>query len=167
MSARRPPWTLVLLWTTGGGAVALFAGIAIWLAPLTPGALTLQLAFSPRAFGQIVHWWPPEHLARYRAHFAADFVLLACYGAFGWLLASRTRLFARGSAALRGWTAWALPLAALCNAVQDILHLWLTAAPRFGVPWVYPLAALAACAKWVLLAAWAGSAARALLKADD
>jgi len=143
------------LWLTGGLSVVLVAGIAIHLAPLRPGVLALQLAFSPRGFGEIVHWWPPDHLARYRSHFPADFALLVCYGAFGWLLARRTGLFADRSAAWRAWAAWALPAAALCDAAENFLHLWLTAAPRFGVGWVYLASATASSLKWALLLAWA------------
>lgn len=155
---------LFLLWLTGGLAVALFAGIALYLAPLKPGVLALQLAFSPRTFGEIVHWWPPEHLARYRAHFPADFALLLCYGAFGWLLATRTGLFAGRSPAWRAWATWAMPLAAVGDAVENLFHLWLTEAPRFGVAWVYAVAALAASIKWGLLLAWATTAFFAAIK---
>lgn len=151
-----------IVWLTGGMAAALLAGTALYLAPLEPGVLTLQLAFSPRVFGQIVHLWPAEHLARYRSHFAADFALLACYGAFGWLLATRTALFASRPAVLRAWAKWALPLAATFDATENALHLWLTEAPRFGVAWAYTAAALAASLKWALLLAFAFAAACAL-----
>ncbi|NKE64417.1 hypothetical protein RAMLITH_01170 [Ramlibacter sp. RBP-2] len=150
-----------LVRATGGLAAALFAGIALYLAPLEPGVLTLQLAFSPRVFGQVVHLWPAEHLARYRSHFPADFALLACYGAFGWLLATRTALFA-GQPALRCWAKWALPLAAAFDSTENALHLWLTEVPRFGVPWAYTAAALAASLKWGLLLAFAFAVAFAL-----
>jgi hypothetical protein len=36
------------------------------------------------------------------------------------------------------WAAtWVLPAAALCDAVENGLHWWLTEAPRFGVPLAY------------------------------
>ena len=44
-----------LVWITGLLALALFAGLAWQLAPLEPGVLALQLAVTPRAFGEIVH----------------------------------------------------------------------------------------------------------------
>jgi hypothetical protein len=153
---------LPIVWFAGGLAAALFAGIALYLAPLEPGVLTLQLAFSPRVFGQIVHLWPAEHLARYRSHFTADFALLVCYGAFGWLLATRTELFTRQPPALRVSGKWALPLAAGFDAAENALHLWLTEVPRFGVPWAYTAAALAASLKWGLLLAFAFAVACAL-----
>ncbi len=144
-----------IVWCTGALAVALFAGTALYLAPLEPGVLALQFAFSPRVFGQIVHLWPAEQLARYRSHFPADFALLLCYGTFGWLLAVRTPLFAGRSRAVVAWAKLALPLAAAADAIENASHLWLTAVPRFGVPWVYVLSALAASLKWGLLLAWA------------
>lgn len=156
----------VLLWVTGALAGVLFAGIALQLAPLRPGALALQFAFTARGFGEIVHWWPPDDLARYRAHFPADFALLACYGAFGWLLAGRTRLLAGRPPAVRAWFTAALPAAAVFDATENLLHLWLTAAPRFGVAWAYPLAAGAASLKWALLLAYALSLLHALLRSD-
>ncbi len=132
---------------TGGLALLLFAGLAILLAPLEPSVLQLQFAFAPRAFGQIVHTWQSEGLARYRAHFPADFALLLSYATFGYLFATRTRLAALGGA----WARWLLPAAALADALENVLHLWLTAAPRLAIFWPYPLAAAAASCKWLAL----------------
>ena len=121
------------------------------LAPLEPGVAALQFAFTPRAFASAVHAWPPEHLALYRAHLPVDFLLLAAYGSFGWLLATRSAVFAPCRARLRRLAAWALPLAACFDAVENGLHGWLTAAPRFGLPALYVLAASASTLKWLLL----------------
>lgn len=155
---------MLAVWFTGVAACALFAGIALYLAPLEPGVLELQLAFSPRLFGQIVHLWPAEHLARYRSHFPADFALLLCYGAFGMLLAGRTNLFAHQRPAWRAWATWALPIAAACDATENAFHLWLTEVPRFGVPWAYVAAASAASLKWGVLVAYGVTILHALLK---
>ena len=57
-------------------ALALFAALAAWLAPLEPGALALQFAATPRAFGEVVHRWSAQDLQRYRAHLPLDAVLL-------------------------------------------------------------------------------------------
>lgn len=141
------------VWLTGGLGLLLFVGLSIFLAPLEPGVLQLQFAFTPRAFGQIVHTWQAEGLARYRAHLPADFALLLSYASFGYLLATRTRLAASGGA----WARWLLPAAALADALENVLHLWLTEAPRLAVFWPYPLAAGAASFKWLLFlvfAAW-------------
>lgn len=150
------------VWLLGSAALALFTALAIHLAPLDPGALQLQLAFSPRAFGAVVHAWSPQDLARYRAHIPWDFLLLVCYGAFGLLLTRRSRLFVPYAPAARMAVASLTPAAALCDAVENGLHLWLTAAPRFGVAPAYLLSALAATAKWALLAAFALAVLHAL-----
>ena len=144
-----------LVWLTGIASLVLFGGIAWYLAPLKPGVLALQFAFTPRAFGEVIHFWSPEQLLRFRAHFIADCALLLSYGAFGWLLASRTALFDSLPSPVRIAAAWALPLAALLDATENGLQLWLTEVPRFGVHWPYWLAASCACAKWILLLAFA------------
>jgi hypothetical protein len=148
----------------GIAALALFAGLALWLAPLDPGIVQLQFAATPRAFAAIVHAWGPEGLARYRAHFAADFALLGCYAAFGWRLARRTAVFAALPTRGRSVAAWALPAAALADTAENAWHLWLTAAPRFGLAWPYALAATVAAAKWLLLIGFAALLAWALAK---
>jgi hypothetical protein len=149
---------------SGIAALVLFAGLALWLAPLEPGIVQLQFAATPRAFAVIVHAWGPEGLARYRAHFAADFALLGCYAVFGSRLARRTALFAGLPMRGRRVAAWALPAAALADAAENTLHLWLTAAPRFGPAWPYALAAACAAAKWLLLIGFAALLAWALAR---
>ncbi len=90
--------------------------------------------------------------------------LLASYGLFGYLLTTQTRVFEAYQCRHRRWLAWALPLAAVFDAVENSLHLWLTEVPRFGVPLPYLLAALAASAKWVLLFSFGLAVAVALLR---
>lgn len=147
---------------SGALAASLFIGLTWYLAPLDPGVLALQFAFTPRAFASVVHAWPPEDLARYRAHLPIDFLLLAAYGSFGWLLATRTAVFARCRPALRRLARWALPLAALFDGAENGLHLWLTEVPRFGMPAAYALSATASALKWLLLLGFAASVAYAL-----
>lgn len=157
------------VWLSGGAALVLFAGLARYLAPLHPSALALQLAFTPAAFGAIVHSWSAADLARYRAHLPWDYGLLVCYGAFGWLCATRTGVFAalplRPALATIG--RWALPAAAVFDAAENTLHLWLTAAPRFGVPQLYAIAATCASAKWLGIVAFALLAVLALARRGD
>lgn len=152
---------------SGALAAVLFIGLAWYLAPLEPGVIALQFAFTPRAFASIVHAWPAEHLARYRAHLPVDMLLLTAYGSFGWLLATRTALFARCRAGLRRVAAWALPLAAFFDAIENGLHGWLSAAPRFGMPAVYAAAATASTLKWMLLLGFAAAVAYAMLGDAD
>ena len=151
-----------VVWSFGIAAAVLFAGLAWMLAPLDPGVLTLQFAFTPQAFASVIHAWSAEQLALYRAHLPFDFLLLGCYGAFGYLLAARTRLFAAWHGAARAAARWALPVAAAFDAGENALHAWLTAAPRFGVPLPYAAAALCAALKWALLCGFALAVALAL-----
>jgi hypothetical protein len=150
------------LWITGAASVALFVGLAWYLAPLEPSVLALQLTFRPRVFGDIVHFWSPEQLARFRMHLLWDCVLLASYGAFGWLLARRTRVFAAYRPKARAAVAWMLPAAAAFDAAENALHGWLTEAPRFGTVWPYVAAGGCATLKWGLIVAFAAVTAHAL-----
>ena len=139
------------VWLSGLSAFALLAGIAWYLAPQQPNILALQLAFSPRAFAEVIHAWSADDLLRYRAHLPYDCLLLACYGAFGYLLASRSALFAAQPAALRNVAMWLLPLAATFDATENAFHWWLTEVPRFDIAWAYGVSAACAAGKWLLL----------------
>ncbi len=156
-----------VVWFTGVAALSIFVGMAWYLAPLRPGPLALQLTFSPAAFAAVIHSWSPGDLERYRAHLPCDFVLLVCYGVFGWSLVSRTRLFQGVPKWLREIVRWMLPLAALFDAVEDLLHGWLTAMPRFGVVLPYVVSGSCSVLKWILLIGFAVAAALALARAED
>ncbi|MBM3391082.1 MAG: hypothetical protein FJY34_03795 [Betaproteobacteria bacterium] len=151
-------------WGLGASALALFGAIVLYLAPLEPGVLQLQFALTPRAFGAVMHFWSPQDLARYRAHLPWDFLLLMLYAAFGWLFARRSPLFAHSTPAARAAAAWLLPAAAIFDAAENALHLWLTAAPRFDLAPLYALSALSAAAKWALLIAFSIVVLRALAR---
>ena len=155
---------VVAVWACGLAALALFAGLALYLSPLEPSVVALQFTYTPRAFAMIVHAWPPEDLARYRAHLPVDGALLVAYGAFGYLLATRTGAFAAVGARARALAAWTMPLAAAFDAAEDVLHAWLTAAPRFGVPGAYAISVACATAKWALIAGFAAVGATALAR---
>jgi hypothetical protein len=146
-------------------ALLLFGALAWYLAPLEPSVLALQFQFTPKSYGYVIHAWSEADLRRYRGHFAADYVLLAAYGALGWLVAMRSASFRALPAALRRSARWWLPLAAAFDAIENALHLWLTAVPRFGVPWAYAVAASCSVAKWALLFAFALLALWALARA--
>lgn len=142
------------LWLSGLAALLLFLGIAWTLAPLQPGILVLQFAFTPASFAAVIHNWPAAHLALFRAHFAADYALLVCYGAFGYLCSTRTTVFASLTVPWQSAARWALPLAAAFDATEIALQLWLTEAPRFGHQVLYFATASCALAKWLLLIAF-------------
>ena len=141
-----------IVWLFGIAALCLFAGIAWHWAPLYPDAVALQLAFTPRAFAAIVHLWPAESLSLYRSALPVRFLLLACYSVFGYFLVSRSALFSGLSQSRRTVLARMLPLAAAFGGVAIALHIWLTAAPRFGVPLAYAISAACAASEWSLLA---------------
>ncbi len=155
------------VWFSGLAALLLLVGLAIFLAPLQPDVLALQMAFSPRAFGAVVHAWGDGGLARFRQHLPWDFALLGAYGCFGYLLTTRSALFQPLSStapSMNHWARWLMPAAALCDALENGLQAWLTAAPRFGVPGLYALAASAASAKWLLIVGFGAAAALALIR---
>lgn len=156
-----------IVWISGLTALALFAGLAWYLAPLNPGALALQFAFMPRTFGEIVHFWPPADLARYRNHLPVDFLLLAAYAVFGYFVAQRAAVFRDRSSLFRRVLGWLLPVAALFDALENTLHWWLTEAPRFGVPLAYTVAAGASALKWLLIVVFCVLCLYAVLRADD
>lgn len=155
------------VWISGLTALALLAGLAWYLAPLEPGVLALQLAGTPRAFGEIVHVWSAADLTRYRNHLPVDFALLAAYGAFGYLFGTRTGVFRVRSAPYRRLGTWLLPAAALFDAMENALHWWLTEVPRFGVPLAYALSAGFSWLKWILVIAFLLMCAHAAARAGD
>ena len=154
------------VWLSGIAALVLFAGLVAYLAPLEPGIVALQFAFTPRSFAAIVHAWPPEHLLRYRAHLPFDGLLLVCYACFGYLLATRSALFAGRSRGVRSAAAWALPLGAGFDAAENALHWWLTEVPRFGVALPYALSATVSALKWALLLGFAIAVVLALVRKE-
>ena len=159
-SALRPVWISGLL------ALALFTGLAWYLSPLKPGVVALQFAFTPRAFGEIIHSWSLEDLQRYRRHLQVDFVLLTTYGFFGYLLARRAPFFRSGAPFLHRLASWLLPVAAIFDALENTLHAWLTEVPRFGVGAVYAVSASFSALKWALILGFGLLLAWALLCAD-
>lgn len=147
-----------------GLLVVVLAVVTFWMtAGLQPGVTVLQFAWTPRGFGEIVHVWPPEDLARYRLHLPVDSLLLLAYGSFGWLLATRTALFA----SLPGRARFVLPLAAVFDAVENALHAWLTEMPRFGMHGLYLLSTTCSALKWALLFGFAALVLWALAREAD
>ncbi|WP_296510334.1 hypothetical protein [Rhodoferax sp.] len=146
----------------------LFGGLGIYLAPLQPSVVALQFTFTPNAFAQVLQAWGPEGVQRFRTHLAVDGLLLLSYSAAGYLAVARTRVFRPLATWLPlRWVALLLPLAALCDAGENLLHWGLTqgdalAAPS-GATW-YLVAGLCAAFKWVGIAVFALSAVIARLR---
>lgn len=151
-----------------GFLVAVLAAVTFWMvAGLQPGATVLQFAWTPRGFGEIVHVWAPDDLARYRRHLPVDCLLLLAYGSFGWLLATRTALFASLPARARGAARLTLPLAAVFDAAENAFHAWLTEMPRFGLHALYLLSTTCSALKWALLFGFAALVLWALAREVD
>lgn len=156
---------MLLIWFLGLSALALFAGIAWHLSPLDPGIVALQFSFSRQSFQLILDAWRPEGRTLYRSHFTADFALLVCYGALGYLVAEKTQLFRRHSA-VRRLGAWLLPAAALSDALENVLHLRLIADGPETDP-LYAAAALFASLKWTVFSAFLVLVAGALVRRES
>lgn len=151
---------------SGSLALILLGGLVWFLEPLNPGVFALQLAFSPRAFGDIIHFWSVENLARYRIHLLVDFGLIFAYAVFGYSLASRSRVFSGLTPVWSSFARWYLPFAGAFDVVENLLHWWLTEVPRFDVPLVYAVSASCSLTKWLLLAAFALLIAYAAARAE-
>ena len=142
----------------GLAALAVFLGIAMYLAPLEPGILRLQFCFTASSFEGVLHQWQAQGIARYRAHFPADGVLLVLYGAFGFAY-GRQRVAAQAAHRVIVWLlVWSLPFAALADAGENALHLLLTDGRSAAAPALYALAGLAATVKWVAILAFGAAA---------
>lgn len=150
--------------TSGLITLALFAGLGWYLAPLEPGVVALQFAFTPSAFAEVLSHWSTEDLLRYRRHLPVDFLLLVAYGLFGYLFVTRSGVWKASSPSARRLATWCLPLAALCDAAENALHGWLTVLPRLADPWVYAASAGFSSLKWALIAGFGLLLIRALLR---
>ena len=139
------------LWVSGLLAASMWLVMAWQLRVLTPGPVALQLTWDAETFGRIIHLWSPEDLALYRRFLLVDYAVLLAYGAFGWLLATRTRLFASLSSGAQCLARLCLPLAAALDALENAFHGWLTEMPRFDADIIYQLSALCAMLKWGLI----------------
>jgi len=126
------------------------ANLARLLAPLDPSIFALQLAFTPEAFWRVVDAWGPAGVAVYRAHFAFDNLHPFLYGAFGYLAVSRTRLFSRPAGRLYHGALLALPVAGLCDLIENAIHLWLLAHAHGTGGLLVPLSGTCSLLKWGL-----------------
>ena len=130
--------------------VLLFGGLGVYLAPLQPSVVALQLTFTPEAFAQVLHTWGPEGVQRFRQHLPVDGLLLLSYGAAGYLAVARTRFFEPLAQHMPlWWVALLLPLAAVCDAGENLLHWRLTGSDAPAVAAWYLAAGLCAAFKWL------------------
>lgn len=145
----------VLPWLSGALSLLLFIVMAVHSAPLSPSIPALQFTFEPAAFQTILTQWGPAGVARFRSHFAIDFPFLLSYGLSGYLCARHTGLFASLGARSRQLLTLLLPGAALLDAGENLLHLYLLDATSSPPPALYLLAGVVASLKWSAIAAFA------------
>lgn len=126
MSGRPADSIQSFIWTTGVAALLLFVGLAIYLLPLQPNIIALQFAFNADTFRAILAQWQPEGIALFRSHLPVDAVLMVAYGVFGYLLTTYTEVFAKYTPVWRLRISVVMPVAAIADAVEDVLHWYLT-----------------------------------------
>lgn len=163
----RPPAPSVrpLPWILGITSLLLLAAVIAYLSPLQPSVLALQFTFTPQSFQSVLDAWQSEGVFRFRVHLPVDYGLLVCYGAFGYVLATRTLVFSESSPLVRVWGRWSMPLAALSDGVENALHGYLTGHNVVQpAPVLYAVAGCSSVLKWALLVLFLVSVTRALLK---
>lgn len=140
----------------------LFVAMALYTWPLDPWVPVIQLTFTQSAYTSVLNAWSAADLARFRGHFAIDFPFLACYGALGYFVSTRTALFRHLPPRAQSLLAIALPVAAAADAIENALHLYFLygTAPVAAAP--YLAAGVAASAKWLLIVAFVSVAVHAL-----
>lgn len=120
-------------------SLALFAGLGLYLAPLQPNIVALQLSFNALAFQEVLQDWGPGGVALFRSHLPFDGVLLLAYGAFGYLAVARTRWFAALYQGRQAPLALLLlmPLTALADCLENTFHWFLTGTTVPQLEWLY------------------------------
>ncbi len=145
-------WRLALLATLV--FVVSQANLVRLIGPLEPNIVVLQTRFTAEAFWSVLQAWGPEGLARYRAHLPYDWLHPFLYGVMGWLWVRRTPLFTRWPARRSRALSWSLPLAAVCDLLENALHVALLARPPGGSALFVALAGTASSLKWFLAVAF-------------
>ena len=144
----------LLLWLSGVLALGLFIAMVVQSSPLVPGIPALQLTFNETAFKAVLAQWGPDGIARFRAHLRIDFLVLTSYGVFGYLFVRYRGLFQHLGKAARRVAGWAMPVAAMLDAIENLLHLQLISEPATHAPALYLAAGLVSTGKWLLIASF-------------
>lgn len=141
-------------------AVALLAVAAVLIVAnnvalrrLRPHHLAPQAARNAEAFRAIVEQWSRDGmLGAYRTWLWIDFATLAGYGIGGTLWTQGDAAVAALAPALRAVLPCLPTLAAVADAVENVLHLRLTSPRRAGMPdAAYALARVASLTKFALI----------------
>ena len=142
------------LWLSGALALLLFAAMAIHSAPLSPSIPVIQFTYGEAAFKAVLAQWGPIGIERFRSHFFIDFPFLTSYAVFGYLLARHAVPADTPNNTARTFLTWALPLAAVLDAGENLLHLRFIADGAYPMAGAYLLAGVVATGKWALIAAF-------------
>ena len=143
-------------------SLLLFVAMTVTTWPLTPGIPAIQFTFTEPAFRAVLAQWTPSGVALFKAHFLMDFPFLLSYAALGQQLATRTTLFARLPTSARMRLALTLPLAAVADAAENCLHLFLLCGDGPFARWLYAGAGAVASVKWLLIGVFVVCALMAL-----
>lgn len=144
---RRRAWLVVLTLTTA----LLYAAMVAWTWPLDPGIPALQMTFTEGGFRRVLAQWSSADLERFRLHFLIDYPFLFCYGLLGFKLSTRTKVFARWPRRHRAMLTLALPVAAMADIVENLIHLGLLNASATAPGAIYLVAGIASTIKWSLV----------------
>jgi hypothetical protein len=132
----------------------LFVAMVIHAAPFHPSIPRIQFSFSEVAFRSVLAQWQPAGVARFKRHFIIDFPFLLSYGFFGYLLCKQTSLAVGLSTSRKSLLTWALPFAAVLDAVENVLHLTFISVGK-GIPAsIYFMAGVASTFKWAVIVAF-------------
>jgi hypothetical protein len=135
--------------------VASQANLVVMLAPLHPSIFSLQLSFTPETFWNVIDIWGASGLAVYREHFKFDNVHPFIYGAFGFLLVSRTALFSGVQPWVYRVILLLLPVAGLFDLIENAAHIYLLRQPHGFQSVIVPFSGTCSLLKWVLASLFA------------
>ena len=137
----------------------LFAAMALYTAPLEPSIPVLQFTFTESAFKAVLELWQPAGIMRFKYHLAIEVPFLLCYGLLGFMMVTRTELFQLFPYSARALLSLSLPVAAVADAVENLLHWHLVSGDGPFASSLYLVAGMVASFKWLLIAIFSCSAA--------
>lgn len=138
------------IWFAAVALVASQANLVSMVTSLHPTILALQLSFSAESFWHVIDMWGPAGVAIYRATFAYDNVHPFIFGAFGYLVVSRTTLFSNVRDSARRFFLFSLPAAGVFDLLENGAHLYLLAQPPGSGALIVPLSGTCSAIKWGL-----------------
>jgi hypothetical protein len=146
MPTRRfwPSLAMGLLFLISQGNLARIVG------SLDPGFLTMQFAFSPSRYAEILAAWGPEGIERYRSHFAYDLIHPLIFSALGWVTVRTSPVCGGLSPRWEKCFSWLLPVAAGFDYIENTCQLKLLSMPLGKVEWLISASATCATIKWLL-----------------